>query len=105
MLAAVSDGAGAGEGLMKFGPVPVADAAGGVAVHSIRQGGLVLKKGTLLGKQEIDALKDAGIAEVVVARAEPGDISEDVAAGEIEAAVAGAGAGVADAFAGRATPS
>ena len=47
---------------MKFGAVPVADAEGGVAVHSIRQGGLVLKKGTLIGKDEIAALKAAGIA-------------------------------------------
>ena len=38
---------------MKFGAVPVAEAYGGVAVHSIRQGGLVLKKGTLIGKDEI----------------------------------------------------
>jgi molybdenum cofactor cytidylyltransferase len=87
---------------MKFGPVPIAEAAGGVAVHSIRQSGLVLKKGTLLGNREIEALKAAGIAEVVVARIEPGDVSEDVAAAEIAAAVAGAGVRVERAFTGRA---
>ena len=38
---------------MKFGAVPVDEAEGSVAVHSIRQGGLVLKKGTLIGKDEI----------------------------------------------------
>jgi len=75
---------------MKFGAVPVAQAEGGVAVHSIRQSGLVLKKGTLIGKPEIAALQAAGIAEIVVARIEPGDVSEDVAAAEIAAAVAGA---------------
>ena len=64
---------------MKFGAVPVDDAEGGVSVHSIRQGGLVLKKGTLIGKAEIAALKGAGIAEIVVARIEPGDVSEDAA--------------------------
>ena len=53
---------------MKFGAVPVGEAEGGVAVHSIRQSGLVLKKGTLIGKAEIAALKSAGIAEIVVAR-------------------------------------
>jgi molybdenum cofactor cytidylyltransferase len=87
---------------MKFGPVPIAEAEGGVAVHSIRQGGLVLKKGTLLGKGEIEALEAAGIAEVVVARIEPGDVSEDVAAAEIAAAVAGSGVRVERAFTGRA---
>ena len=79
---------------MKFGAVPVAQAEGGVAVHSIRQSGLVLKKGTLIGKPEIAALQAAGIAEIVVARIEPGDVSEDVAAAEIAAAVAGTGARV-----------
>ena len=87
---------------MKFGAVPVAQAEGGVAVHSIRQGGLVLKKGTLIGKPEIAALQAAGIAEIVVARIEPGDVSEDAAAAEIAAAVAGAGVRVDRAFTGRA---
>jgi molybdenum cofactor cytidylyltransferase len=87
---------------MKFGAVPVAQAEGGVAVHSIRQSGLVLKKGTLIGKPEIAALQAAGIAEIVVARIEPGDVSEDVAAAEIAAAVAGTGVRVDRAFTGRA---
>src|ERR1700704_6748987 len=87
---------------MKFGAVPVAQAEGGVAVHSIRQSGLVLKKGTLIGKPEIAALQAAGIAEIVVARIEPGDVSEDVAAAEIAAAVAGDGVRVDRAFTGRA---
>ena len=39
-----------------------------IAVHSIRKSGLVLKKGTLVGKAEIAALAAAGIAEIVVAR-------------------------------------
>jgi molybdenum cofactor cytidylyltransferase len=87
---------------MKFGAVPVGEAEGSVAVHSIRQGGLVLKKGTLIGKDEIAALKAAGIEEIVVARTEPGDVSEDAAAAEIAAAVAGQGVHVERAFTGRA---
>ena len=87
---------------MKFGAVPVAEAEGGIAVHSIRKTGLVLKKGTLIGKSEIEALKAAGIAEIVVARLEPGDVSEDRAAAEIAAAVAGEGVRVDRAFTGRA---
>src|SRR5689334_17680889 len=87
---------------MKFGPVPLAQAEGGVAVHSIRKAGLVLKKGTLIGKPEIAALADAGISQIVVARMEPGDVSEDAAAAEIAAAVAGEGVRVDRAFTGRA---
>jgi molybdenum cofactor cytidylyltransferase len=87
---------------MKFGPVPVAEAAGSVAVHSIRKSGLVLKKGTVIGAAEVAALEAAGIADIVVARIEPGDVPEDVAAAEIAAAVAGKGVRVDRAFTGRA---
>ena len=87
---------------MKFGAVPVGEAEGSVAVHSIRQGGLVLKKGTLIGRDEIAALKAAGIEKIVVARIEPGDVSEDAAAAGIAAAVAGQGVHVERAFTGRA---
>jgi molybdenum cofactor cytidylyltransferase len=87
---------------MKFGAVPVADATGAIAVHSIRKSGLVLKKGTLIGEAEIAALTAAGIAEIVVARIEPGDVSEDAAAAEIAAAVAGEGVRRDRAFTGRA---
>ena len=34
---------------MKFGAIPVNEAVGATAVHSIRQGELILKKGTLIG--------------------------------------------------------
>ena len=71
-------------------------------MHSIRKSGLVLKKGTLIGAAEIGALEAAGIAEIVVARIEPGDVSEDAAAAEIAAAVAGRGVRVDRAFTGRA---
>ena len=87
---------------MKFGAVPIVDAEGCVAVHSIRKGGLVLKKGTRIGKAEIAALAAAGIADVVAARVEPGDVPEDAAAAEIAAAVAGDGVRVDRAFTGRA---
>jgi molybdenum cofactor cytidylyltransferase len=87
---------------MKFGAVPLKDALGATAVHSIRQGGLVLKKGTLIGSVEVAALEAAGIKEVVVAQLEPGDVAEDVAAAEIAKAVAGKGVHVDRAFTGRA---
>lgn len=86
---------------MKFGAVAPAEALGATAVHSIRQGGLVLKKGTLIGAAEVAALEAAGIKDIVVARLEPGDISEDIAAAEIAEKVAGEGVHVDRAFTGR----
>ena len=87
---------------MKFGAVAPNEAIGATAVHTIRQGALVLKKGTLIGPVEAAALEAAGIKDVVVARLEPGDVSEDVAAAEIAAAIAGEGVDVDRAFTGRA---
>ena len=86
---------------MKFGPVPPDDALGATAVHTIRKGDLVLKKGTLVGAAHVAALKAAGIAEIVVARLEPGDVSEDEAAAAIAKAVAGEGVRADRAFTGR----
>jgi molybdenum cofactor cytidylyltransferase len=87
---------------MKFGPVSPREAEGATAVHTIRQGSLVLKKGTLVGPAEVAALEAAGIKDIVVARLEPGDVSEDRAAAEIATAVAGEGVHVDRAFTGRA---
>ena len=87
---------------MKFGAVAPKDALGATAVHTIRQGALVLKKGTLIGPAEVTALDAAGIKDIVVARLEPGDVSEDDAAAAIAKAVAGEGVHVDRAFTGRA---
>jgi molybdenum cofactor cytidylyltransferase len=86
---------------MKFGAVPVSEAQGGVAVHSIRKDGFVLKKGTRIGAAEIAAMRAVGIDEVTIARLEPGDVSEDQAAADIAAALAGEGVRIEDAFTGR----
>lgn len=87
---------------MKFGPVTPDDALGGVTVHAIRQGSLMLKKGTVVGFAEVAALKQAGVKEIVVARLDKDDVSEDEAAASIAAAVAGDGVQVERAFTGRA---
>ncbi len=86
---------------MKFGSVPIAEAVGATAVHSIRQGDFVLKKGTLIGPAEVGALKTAGVKEITVARLDPGDISEDQAAADIAATIAGQGVRTDRAFTGR----
>jgi molybdenum cofactor cytidylyltransferase len=87
---------------MRFGPASPADAIGGVTVHTLRQGSLVLKKGTTVGPEEVAALTRAGVKEIVVVRLEEGDVSEDVAAASIARAVAGDGINVERAFTGRA---
>jgi molybdenum cofactor cytidylyltransferase len=87
---------------MKFGPTSPADAMGGVTVHTLRQGSLVLKKGTMIGPVEVEALTRAGVKDIVVVRLEEGDISEDAAAASIAQAVAGEGINVERAFTGRA---
>ncbi|HEY8334930.1 MAG TPA: molybdopterin-binding/glycosyltransferase family 2 protein [Tardiphaga sp.] len=87
---------------MKFGPASPADALGGVTVHTLRQGDLVLKKGTTIGASEVAALTRAGVRDIVVVRLEEGDVSEDAAAASIAQAVAGAGVNVERAFTGRA---
>ena len=86
---------------MKFGPVPIADAIGATAVHSIRQGDFVLKKGTRIGPSEIAALKAVGIKEITVARLDAGDVPEDQAAAEIAEGIKGEGLRGDQAFTGR----
>ncbi len=87
---------------MKFGPAKPDDAIGGVTVHTLRQGSLVIKKGTTIGTAEVEALKNAGVEQIVVVRLEKGDVSEDVAAADIAQAIAGDGVIVERAFTGRA---
>ena len=79
---------------MKFGPASPREAIGGVTVHTLRQGSLVLKKGTTIGPAEAAALEKAGVSEIVVVRLEPGDVSEDEAAASIAQAVTGDGINV-----------
>jgi molybdenum cofactor cytidylyltransferase len=87
---------------MKFGAVAPAEAKGGIVVHSIRKGALTLRKGTVVGDADIAALQAAGVGAITVARLEPGDVSEDIAAAELAAAVSGTGVRVDRAFTGRA---
>jgi len=78
---------------MKFGAVAVDDCAGGILAHGLRVPGGVFKKGRVLAAADIGALREAGYAQVVVARLEPGDVGEDTAAGALAAALAGAPVG------------
>src|SRR5689334_15495421 len=87
---------------MKFGEIPVAEAEGAILAHSLKLGTTVLKKGRVLSRADLDAIAAAGLAHIVVARLEPGELREEEAAGRIAAAAAGPNITVANAFTGRA---
>ena len=76
---------------MKFGKVPLGQAAGGILAHSVRRGSAVFRKGQHLGPAELKALAEAGIQEATVALLDPGDVEENEAARRIASAVRGAG--------------
>ena len=86
---------------MKFGSMPVADAAGAIAVHSIRQEGIVLKKGDVITAAHIAALQAADIKSVTAAKLDDGDVGEDEAAQRLADAATGANARVQKPFTGR----
>ena len=65
---------------MRFGAVPLAQAEGAVLAHSLALPDGRLRKGCTLGAAELARLRAGGVAEVVVARADPDDIAEDDAA-------------------------
>ncbi len=65
---------------MKFGPVPVTEAAGAILAHSVKVSDQKLRKGLMLTAEHVSKLSGAGFDEVIVARLEPGDCHEDEAA-------------------------
>ncbi|MGH7821287.1 MAG: molybdopterin-binding protein, partial [Candidatus Binatia bacterium] len=87
---------------MRFGPTPIADAAGAVLAHTLRVGDEVLKKGRRLSREDVGCLESLGITSVVCARLDPTDVAEDEAAVRIAQALAGEAVSVAEPFTGRA---
>lgn len=72
---------------MIFGRVALAEAEGTVLAHTQRLPGLVLRKGAVLDAAAIEALRGAGIDDVIAARLEPGDVAEDAAAARLARAL------------------
>ncbi len=72
---------------MKFGAVPTSQAEGAILAHSLKTGSGRLRKGLTLEAGHLEALEQAGIDEVVVARLERGDLHEDAAARVVAQAV------------------
>jgi molybdenum cofactor cytidylyltransferase len=87
---------------MQFGEVATAEAEGAILAHSLRLGAVSFKKGRVLSGDDVAALGGAGVARVVVARIEAGDVEENEAAFAIAKAAAGADIRTADPFTGRA---
>jgi len=87
---------------MIFGEVPVAEAEGAILAHSLRLGTVALKKARVLSQADLDLIAGAGLTRIVVARLEPGDVSEDEAAQRVAAAAAGAEVEPSAPFTGRA---
>ncbi|MEX3009397.1 NTP transferase domain-containing protein [Hoeflea sp. TYP-13] len=73
---------------MKFGPVDTEAALGAILAHSLIVGKLRLKKGRILNQDDLAALKNAGVTEIVAARLEEGDVGEDEAAARLGEALA-----------------
>lgn len=86
---------------MRFGPVPVAEAAGLITAHSLRTGGTTLRKGSTITTDMVDKLAADGVREVVAVSLDGEDVGEDAAAGRLAAVLAGAHLRVDEPFTGR----
>ncbi|WP_201835923.1 molybdopterin-binding protein [Microvirga zambiensis] len=86
---------------MKFGLVPVEEAIGALAAHSVRASGTTIKKGTLVSTEIALQLKQAGVGTIVAARLEAGDIAEDEASLRLAQSLAGGHVHVEAPFTGR----
>ncbi len=52
---------------MRFGPVPVAEAAGLISAHSVRRDDIILRKGAVIASDTAASLARAGLSEIVAA--------------------------------------
>lgn len=88
---------------MKFGAISLDRAQGAVLAHSVAVEGKRLRKGRVLSAGDIDALRDAGLSEVIVAQLGADDLGEDIAAMRLARAVLRQGKGLrmTEAFTGR----
>lgn len=78
---------------MKFGPVPLAEAAGKLLAHNLvdARGHRLLGKGRRLDAADVEKIRALGLQRVVVAAPGPHDLDENEAARRVGQAVAGAG--------------
>ncbi|MGO1117353.1 NTP transferase domain-containing protein [Rhodovibrionaceae bacterium A322] len=86
---------------MIFGPTPLDKAEGAILAHSLRVADINFKKGRQLSRDDLDALKAAGLEEVIAARLEDSDLHEDPAAETLARTVSGPNCQLSAAFTGR----
>ena len=86
---------------MKFGPVPLDQAAGAILAHSVATPSGRLRKGRVLDAADVSALQAAGLDEVIVAALGAEDVDENAAAQALAEALVGGGVRLTDAFTGR----
>ena len=72
---------------MRFGPVPLDQAEGAILAHRVETPQGLLAKGARLSAEAVTQLRASGLTEVIVARAEAGEIDEDPAAARLAAAL------------------
>ncbi|HSG95578.1 MAG TPA: molybdopterin-binding/glycosyltransferase family 2 protein [Afifellaceae bacterium] len=87
---------------MRFGPIPLSEAEGAIAAHSVRLAKGAIRKGTILTGEHIEELAAEGHEAVVAVLLEPGDVDENAAASSIAVAIAGTHISADEAFTGRA---
>lgn len=86
---------------MKFGDLPIDAAEGALLAHALKAEGIRLKKGHRLRTADIEALKAAGIREIVALTLDPGDEPEDAAAARLAEALHADGVTIGEATTGR----
>ncbi len=86
---------------MKFGAVPLDAADHAILAHAVRVDGIALKKGDVVTPERRRMLAAAGVASVVAARLEEGDVGENEAAQSLAKRIAGAHVRLAPPFTGR----
>jgi molybdenum cofactor cytidylyltransferase len=86
---------------MHFGKLAIEEAQGAILAHSITTRRGVIKKGRVLGAEDVARLREAGHTTIIAARLERDDVGEDDAARRVAAAAAGAGTHATAPFTGR----
>ena len=86
---------------MKFGPVSTEACDGAILAHALHLPDGRIRKGTRLTRTDLERIAAAGIAEIVVARLEAGDLDEDAAADRLAMALMPPGLRLAKAATGR----
>jgi len=86
---------------MRFGPVSVDDAEGAVLAHAVSVGSIRLKKAHRLSSGDVRDLREAGMATVIAAVLDGGDLGENEAAARVAASLGQAGIDIRAAATGR----